>query len=328
MSDASDHRARVNQRLTLNLLIQGAAAHVSVDLHHRVRDELEALRPGLVRRYDRFEAGAYLAMWLSDAALVAGRARTFWNGTDRPDHRFHHHPLLRIHGAALNREAFAWGRQRAWRRRMIPWPGVLYLQLLIQALRVHRAERRHRHQLARLIERAAAEFWGIPADRLRGTVDCRTKLRPVQEPRSLLGRVFRDAAAGWSQVEARPRGWRGGSLRVRAVAWNVPLLGHELVKGTAELVCLHGLGGLDDDTYDAVLAEADQIDDELWMLQAGPAYWRRFVAALTLGQTPAAALMHAARMDPETFAAFSLAVVEDVPKARRLLGDAFDAYDA
>jgi hypothetical protein len=44
---------QINKRLTLNLLIQGAAAHSFITAHHLVRDELENVQPGLTRIYDR-----------------------------------------------------------------------------------------------------------------------------------------------------------------------------------------------------------------------------------------------------------------------------------
>ena len=112
-------------------------------------------------------------------------------------------------------------------------------------------------------------------------------------------------------------------------AWGTAftLLLHELNKGIAELVALHALGTLDGPTYRAVTRTADQIEHEIWMLQIGAAAVRRFLAVLGPGQTPAAALMHAARMDPETFDVFALSLVDDPARARRLLGDAFDRFD-
>ncbi|MEM6257102.1 MAG: hypothetical protein AAGI37_02155 [Planctomycetota bacterium] len=42
--------------------------------------------------------------------------------------------------------------------------------------------------------------------------------------------------------------------------------------------------------------------------------------------TPALALMHVARLEPDDLEEFVFALVEDAPKARRLLGDLLDTY--
>ena len=81
-----------------------------------------------------------------------------------------------------------------------------------------------------------------------------------------------------------------------AVVWQV--LTHELVKGTAELICLHGLNQLSDDTYQRVMHAADRLDLEPWMLQSGGELWRRFLAAIPGNRTVAQVLMDLARLSP------------------------------
>ena len=70
------------------------------------------------------------------------------------------------------------------------------------------------------------------------------------------GRLLRASAVGYGGVVRNGTGpgdadadVRGATFRVKARAWMWPLLSHELVKGTAELICLHGLNTLDDATY-------------------------------------------------------------------------------
>ena len=49
-----DIGGEVNKRLTMNLLMQGAASHVFLTAHHLVRTELNQLDPRLIPFYDRF----------------------------------------------------------------------------------------------------------------------------------------------------------------------------------------------------------------------------------------------------------------------------------
>ena len=57
---------QVNKRLTLNLLIQGCAAHSFLTAHHLVKDELERIRPGLTRLYDQLAIAALLNYFIGE----------------------------------------------------------------------------------------------------------------------------------------------------------------------------------------------------------------------------------------------------------------------
>jgi hypothetical protein len=70
-------RQQINKRLTLNLLIQGAAAHTYITAHHLAADELENLRPGLVELYDKAVVGFHLNYWIGDITLLYGWWRWF-----------------------------------------------------------------------------------------------------------------------------------------------------------------------------------------------------------------------------------------------------------
>ena len=93
----------------------------------------------------------------------------------------------------------------------------------------------------------------------------------------------------------------------------------ELVKGTAELICLHGLNRLTDETYRRVIAAADGIDFEPWMLQTGGELWRRLLAVLPDGRPVAEMLMHLARLPARSLETLILAVIEQPPWASELL---------
>jgi hypothetical protein len=89
-------------------------------------------------------------------------------------------------------------------------------------------------------------------------------------------------------------------LTVVGKGTNWQLLCKELVKGTAELICLYGLNQLDDETYRQVLSVTDHLDLEPWMLQSGGEFWRRILAAVPDGQPLARMLMHLARLQAGT----------------------------
>jgi hypothetical protein len=74
---------QINKRLTLNLLIQGAAAHVYTTASHLVKDDLEEISEGLTDSYDRLAISVQLNYCIGDNALLwAGRIV----GGDFPEH--------------------------------------------------------------------------------------------------------------------------------------------------------------------------------------------------------------------------------------------------
>jgi hypothetical protein len=317
-SDAQAVSAEVvrqtNKRHTLNLLIQGAAAHTLLTAHHLVADQLEAVRPGLTRLYDRMAIVGHLNYWMGDIPILFGPPSRFWRRTGRPNHPFRNHALLARHGAELSRASKRYLLKRGWKRWVIGVPVIQYVQLLWLLGRVWWAERGHEQKLARLAVRANSLVWGIEEDRQMATLTSNVAFGYLQTPQTFAGRIVQNGAAGYGGVERV-----GGRFRVVGKAWNFPFVLHELSKGTAELVCLHGLNTLDDETYTQVTAEADQIEYETWALQAGPEMWRRLLAVLPADRPLAEMLMHIARLDPEPLEELMLAVVNDPDRARRRL---------
>jgi hypothetical protein len=165
-------------------------------------------------------------------------------------------------------------------------------------------------------------MWGIDEDRLLGSITVDMSMNNVREPKTFAGRLMRCAAGGWSCVERR-----NGQFYIIAKARAWLLLAHELSKGVAELVCLHGLNTLDDETYAAVIDRADHIEYEPWMLQAGPEAWRRLLAVLPPGRPLAEMLMHIARLDPDALEDLMMAVMSDPARARQLLAEIGDLCD-
>ena len=69
-------------------------------------------------------------------------------------------------------------------------------------------------------------------------------------------------------------GWGGvrrdlDRLVVEAKAEIWPLLVHELIKGTVELICLHGLADLGEEEYSMVMEHTEHIEYEFPMIQIG-----------------------------------------------------------
>jgi hypothetical protein len=106
---------------------------------------------------------------------------------------------------------------------------------------------------------------------------------------------------------------------VVARATNWQLLAKELVKGTAELICLHGLNQLSDDMYRRVTDATDRLEYEPWMLQSGGELWRRLLESIPDDAVVARVLMHLARLPVQHLESTIAAVIErsEWPPGRR-----------
>jgi hypothetical protein len=307
-------RQQINKRLTLNTLIQGAAAHSCLTAHHLVKEELEETRPGLTRYYDSLAVGLMLNYFIGDIPLLYGLPSRFWNDIGRPAHPFHRHRLLAAHGRELWQESKRYLLARGRKKSIICFPVIHHVQLNLLFARVAKAERGSKLRLARIAEYANSLIWGIDQDRLEARLTADVAFGHLREPKTAVGRFTREVAVGYGGVERRD-----GQFKVVARARSWPLVSHELAKGIVELLCLHGLNTLDEETYRIVTDEADQLEYETWTLQAGSELWRRLLAALPDGHVLSEALMHIARLDPEPLERLMLAVVTDPAQARALL---------
>jgi hypothetical protein len=147
----------------------------------------------------------------------------------------------------------------------------------------------------------------------------RITLRGINLPvRNFRGAMFRAGIVGYGGVVQTDDG-----LRVVGKGTNWQLLCKELVKGTAELVCLHGLNQLDDDTYQRVLKVTDHLDLEPWMLQSGGEFWRRILPAFPDGQSLSITLMHLAQMPPGTLESMVAEMIEHPDSAKSQLVEFF-----
>jgi hypothetical protein len=180
--------------------------------------------------------------------------------------------------------------------------------------RVERIEASHSRELIELAKKATAMVWGISTDRLNADLTTNVAFGNLARPQTVRGHVLRGLAVGYGGVMLRNE-----ALEVVARGTNWYLLAKELVKGTAELICLHGLNTLCDDTYQHVMHHADRIEFEPWMLQTGGELWRRLLAVLPDDRSLADMLMHLARLPPRSLERLMLAVIEQPGWARELL---------
>jgi hypothetical protein len=308
-------RAEINKRFTLNWLIQGAAQHAGITFHHLVRDELDVIDPGLVPLYDQYALINLLQYWSLEGSMLLGRPSRFWRraATD-PKHPFFHHPVLSRHGGDLAAAARQRGRQRRdekgfWRLRYL-FP--LQVVRVVDALKWR--ELGHEHKLIELAKRAVFRVWRIPPDRLDAQLTTNVAFGTLSKPRGMTGRMMRMCAVGYGGVIRR-----GDTLVVCGRGTNWQLMAKELVKGTAELICLHGLNGLSEDVYAKVIAATDGPHFEPWMLQTGGELWRHLLAVLPHGRPQAQVLMHLALLPAKSLETLILAVLEQPNFARELL---------
>jgi len=315
MSDSDGYLLEeINKRLTLNLLIQGSAQHACLTSHYLVRDELNAINPGLLRLYDQFSLAIVVQHWCGDLVLVCGRPDRFWRRTSQPDHPFCRHDFLSRYGLQLASAAKDRAYERCRVKRVSHTPVIANLQQTKLLFQILWKEARHKAALVDLAKQATHRMWGIPCERLDGQLTTSVGFGRLSTPPTFRGKLLRGAVAGYGGVLSE-----GSELRVVGKAWTWPLLSHELAKGTAELICMHGLNQMDATMYEGVLKAADRLEYEPWMLQIGPEFWRQFLPLLPDGQPVAEILMDMARLPARELECLMFAVIEDKDWARELL---------
>lgn len=307
-------REQINKRLTLNLLIQGSAGHAFLTAHHLIRDELNAIAPNLIRLYDKLGVCQQMGYSVGDFFIFLGIPSWFWRRTHLEKHPYHRFPLLARHGGILSRAAKEYLSNLAVQRNMRIFPGLQGIQTLSLMGKTSKLERQHKSEFESHAKLAASRVWGIDPKRLNAEITKRVEFGKIQVPRTAFGNILRNGAIGYGGVLNSSNGFT-----VVAKAWAFNIVLKELIKGTAELISLHGLNSMDDLIYSTVMDEADQLEHEVWMLQTGPELWRRFIAVLPEDRTTAEMLMHVARLDPDPLEDLMMAVVEDPDHARVLL---------
>lgn len=303
-------RRAVNRRLTLNLLIQGAAAHGCWTAHHLVADSLSAIDPKLPEIYDRVGPQLNLAYWRGLLPLVAGRPGRFWKRLHRTQNVFRFHPFMLAHGKSLAGRAKDTALKRC-RDKGLSVNGILneinLVRLLIKT--IDRENDRH-YQLEQLACEACHQIYQVPIDRLDASLTLEPKWGDIREPETRVGRIMMAGMVGWGGVDRRD-----GALAVVAKAMVWPLLIHELIKGTVELICLHGLNQMDEESYLATMDVTEHVEHEVPMLQVGPEIFARLLAVAPRELPIAQTLMHIAMMQPEILEKFMFDMIETPNRA-------------
>jgi hypothetical protein len=303
----NDEQAQIQKRLTLNWLIQGAAQHAGMTFHHMVRDELNALDPQLLPSYDQYALINLLQYWQAEVTVLIGSPRRFWqNAATKPEHPFYRHPLLSKYGGTLAEAGRQRGLERCKEKGVSCLPVIFSFRLSALIQRLKKLEEPHRPALVQLAKRTASAVWGIPQQRLDGLL---VPSVPVPEdlpvPQTFAGSLLRAGIVGLGGVKQR-----NGQLIVVARGTNWQLVAKELVKGTAELICLHGLNQLSDATYHRVIEQTDRLDFEPWMLQSGGELWRRLLAVVPDDRPISHVLMGLARLPAEELESVLTTVIE------------------
>jgi hypothetical protein len=312
----SDEQLEIEKRHTLNWLIQGASQHAGMTLHHLVRDELNALDARLLSGYDQFALLLLLQYWRGVSVLMVGWPPRFWKrAASDPHHPFFHHPLLAKYGGMLAEAAKQRALERCTTKRVSALPFLFSFKVVSLLTRLRTLESPHRLKLLQLATKTASTVWGIPEERLEAELSAQRVL-PADHfaGENFQAQVLRSCVIGYGSV-ARRR----DELIVTAKGVTWQLLTKELVKGTAELICLHGLRELDDGMYQHVIKAADRIDFEPWMLQSGGELWRRLLLALPNDCPVAEVLMNLARLPPTSLHSVLAKVIEQAVESRDLL---------
>jgi hypothetical protein len=313
MSDlVSELLPEINKRFTMNLLIQGAATHSFLTTHHLVKDALDDLDPSIVELYDKMTVSAFLAYWYGDLILVGMSPKRFWRNVKQPTSPFAQHRLLANHGRELVAATFAHARRRAREKGVSNTPGIHYAQMMMLFARTRRAEAEHRAALVQLAKDAASQVWGLEVDRYEAELTADVEFGNLRTPETTKGKIFRAAAIGYGGVIRD-----GDQLKVMAKSLIWPLVCHELIKGTAELVCLHGLNKMSPETLEAVTKVTDGIELEVWLMQAGSELWRRLLSLIPPAVELPRVLMEIALLPPDEVERLMIGVAEQSAEARR-----------
>lgn len=289
----TDEWLEIQKRHTLNWLIQGASQHAGMTLHHLVRDELNAFDIGLLRRYDQFALLVFLQYWRGLSVLMVGWPPRFWKrAASDPTHPFFRHPLLSKYGGMLAEAAKRRALERCKEKGVWALPLMFSFKAVSLLKQLRALEFPHKPRLLQLAKRTASSVWGIQSERFEAELSEGIALPGDHfAADNIRAEILRTCVIGYGGVARR-----SDQLKVTAKGVTWQLLTKELVKGTAELICLHGLRDLDDEVYQHVIEVADRIDLEPWMLQSGGELWRRLLAALPDGCSPARVLMRLARL--------------------------------
>ena len=183
-------------------------------------------------------------------------------------------------------------------------------------------EKQHRPHLAELAKQTCEQIIGTPQDLMNATITETPAWGTVRRPQTLKGRIIKNLMVGWGGVDRID-----GQLQVvaKAIVW--PLLLHELVKGSMELICLHGMNDMPTEDFNVIMDYTEHLEYEVPMIQMGPEFYKRFLQVLPTEQSLADCVMTVSRMEPVALEEFLFDMVEAPVTATQTLVNALETDD-
>ena len=311
---STQQRQIVNKRLTLNLLIQGAAVHGHWAAHRLVEKELEAIDPKLFAIYDEMLTRSRLGYWLGGIPSIMGNPTKFWWKIREDGHEFGFHPFFVKHGFRIARETQRDVFERC-RLTGIALDGVLNEMRGLQVyLQVIEGERSHLQPLEELAKDVCCDLYNIGRELLDAELTQTPRFGTIHYPDSDAGREILKGMIGWSAVVRQE-----DRLSVRATATFWPMLVHELIKGSVELICLHGMNSVSERDFAVALERTDHIEFEIPMLQIGGTVFKQFLLARPREVALAESIMHVSMFEPLVLERFMFHLFESPNQATSMI---------
>ena len=314
---SNQQRQIVNKRLTLNMLIQGAAVHGHWAAHRFAKQELDAIEPLLFLVYDEMLMRSRLGYWLGGIPALMGNPNKFWWKIRQDGHEFGFHPFLVKHGFKIAQQT----KRDVFERCRLAGIAIDGLFNEMHGYQVYadviEAESTHLEPLEELAKDVCCEMYGIGRDLLDGKLTQTPHFGNVREPESDAGRELLKVMIGWSAVERH-----GDKLNVRATATFWPMLVHELIKGSVELICLHGMNSVSESDFAIALEHTDHVEFEIPMLQIGGTIFKQFLLARPREIALAETIMYVSKFEPEVLEQFMFHLFESPNQATSMIRSA------
>jgi len=310
-------RQIVNKQLTLNLLIQGAATHGHWTAHRLVDRQLNEIDPQLFQAYDEMMVRSRLCYWLGGIPSVMGNPTKFWWKIRQDGHEFGFHPFLVKHGFRIALET----ERDVIRRCRLAGISVDVISNESRAFWVYQStidqEVSHIASLEKLAKDVCCDMYGIERHLLEASLTQTPRFGTIREPSTWAGQEILATMVGWSGVVRR-----NGKLNVKASATFWPLLVHELIKGSVELICLHGTNRHSEADWEVALERCDHVEYEIPMLQIGGTIFQRFLLARPREIMLAESIMHVAKLEPLMLERFMFHLFESPNQATSMIRNA------
>jgi hypothetical protein len=296
-------------------MIQGAATHAFLTSHHLAADQLDEIDERLVPLYDEMMARTNFGYWTGPIPSIFESDMEHWENIKHQPNRFSHWPYMTTFGHQLAVSAKQYIEDRCDGLKIDAHNGNLNDYLVGKLFdRAQRWEYDHIERLEAIGARTCAAIYDIPLDLLNPKITSSPRWGNIRQPKTYLGEWLVEIMIGWGGLQRR-----NGRMEVvaKAIVW--PMMLHELVKGSVELICLHGLKNLSDDDFELVMAETEQVEFEIPMLQVGGEFFRRFLAVIPREIPLAECIMHVSLMPAQRLESFFFSMMRSPNQATEMI---------